>query len=185
MDKIVIDIETKNFFNDPGVGPNNFAAIEPSAIGIYSYAKNKYFCFEEHEAEEALRFFEDANLIVGFSINRYDIPVLHHYFERNCKGKIDIWQKPRLDLLEEIEMSIGARPSLNYLALANLGIGKTRKSHEAITLYKSGQIEELKEYCLQDVKITKELYELSLKQRYLLVPQRYSDEMLKCEFEYI
>lgn len=185
MDKLVIDIETKNFFNDPEVRGNTITAIEPSVVGIYSYEKNRYFCFEENEIDEMLAFFNAAELIIGFSINRFDIPVLQSFFERAGKEDIRLWAKARLDLLEEIEMAVGRRPSLNYLALANLGFGKTGKGYEAIGLYKAGRIKELKEYCLQDVKITKELYELSLRQRYLLVPQRYSDEMIKCEFEYL
>lgn len=189
-DKIVIDIETKNFFTDPGVGRDNFAALEVSAIGIYSYTKDRYFCFLEHEAAEAAEFFRNAELVIGFSINIYDIPVLAHYFERYFAAhqkaeKFDIWKIHRLDLQSEIEMTCGFRPSLNHIAMANLGIGKSRKSHEAIELYKSGQLEELKEYCLQDVRITRELYDLSVKQRYLLVPQRHEEHPVKCEFEYL
>ena len=70
---------------------------------------------------------------------------------------------------------------LNVLAKTNLGIGKTGYSLEAPRLYHNGQIEELKNYCLNDVKITKELYELVLRQGYLLVPQKNSSVSAKVE----
>ncbi len=190
QDKIVFDIETKNFFTDPGVGRDNFAALEVSAIGIYSYIKDKYFCFLEDEPERAAEFFRNAELIIGFSINIYDIPVLVHYFERyfaaNPKAeKFDIQKIYKLDLQSEMEMSCGFRPSLNSVSLANLGIGKSGKSDEAGELYRNGKLEELKAYCLQDVRLTKDLYDLSVKQRYLLVPQRNEEHPIKCEFEYL
>ena len=160
MDTLVFDIETKNFFTDPGVGWNNFEALEISAVGVYSYAQDNYFCFDEFELDKAAELFGTSSLLVGFSINRYDIPVLDAHFKRlAAPPSASLWDSPRFDLLEEIEMAIGHRVSLDKLSRANLGIGKDRHSAEAITLYKNGEIEELKKYCLEDVRLTKELYD--------------------------
>ena len=57
------------------------------------------------------------------------------------------------------------------LAKTNLGTGKNGLSLEAPNLYRDGKMEELKNYCLNDVKITKDLYELAKKQGYLTVPR--------------
>ncbi len=78
MDTIVFDIETQNFFTDPGVGWNNFGALKISVVCLYSYAKNTYLCFEEDQMEEMAPFFKGDVKIVGFSSNRYDVPVLHN-----------------------------------------------------------------------------------------------------------
>jgi len=40
-------------------------------------------------------------------------------------------------------------------------------------------MEELEKYCLQDVRLTKDLYDLYSRQGFLLVPDRQSDEMVK------
>lgn len=152
------------------------------AVGIYSYFQDKYFCFDEHELAEAAEFFESASLLVGFSSNRYDIPVLNVHFQRlGGSSAVDLWGKTRLDLLEEIEMAAGHRVSLDALARANLGVGKDRKSHEAITLYDNGEIEELKKYCLQDVRLTKDIYDLYRGNHHLFVPDR-NGELLKVNF---
>ena len=57
MNTIVFDIETQNFFTDPGVGWDNFAALKISAVGVYSYTKDEYVCFEEGEMEQAAELF--------------------------------------------------------------------------------------------------------------------------------
>lgn len=182
MDTLVFDIETQNFFTDPGVGWNNFGALKISAVGVYSYIQDKYFAFEEHEMEKMAELFHGATRIVGFSSNRYDIPVLNLYFQHANISAPNIWEKERVDLLEEIEMATGQRISLSRLAEANLGTKKEHHGSEAIGLYKEGRMDELKEYCLNDVKLTKELYDLYRKQRFLMVPDKRTGEIVKVEF---
>jgi len=182
MDTLVFDIETQNFFTDPGVGWDNFAALKISVVGVYSYMQDKYFCFEETEMPKLVELFEGAARIVGFSMNRYDVPVLNFYFQRLNMPAPNLWEKERVDLLEEVEAAAGQRISLSKLAEANLGVGKDRHGSEAIDLYKNGQIAELKEYCLKDVRLTKELYDLYRKQKYFMMPDRKTGELLKVEF---
>jgi DEAD/DEAH box helicase domain-containing protein len=131
--------------------------------------------------DKLIELFEEARRIVGFSMNRYDIPVLNQYFQK-IKGAPRLWAMERVDLLEEIEMSAGQRVSLNRLAEINLGETKTHHSAEAITLYRDGKIDELKEYCINDVKLTKGLYDLYRKQNYLMMPDKKTGEIIKVEF---
>lgn len=182
MDTLVFDIETQNFFTDPGVGWDNFAALKISVVGVYSYLRDEYFSFEESEMEELAELFGSARRIVGFSMNRYDVPVLNLYFQKLNSAAPNIWEKERVDLLEEIELATKQRVSLSRLAEANLGVKKDRHGSEAIGLYKDGKIEELKAYCLNDVKLTKELYDLYRKQRFFFMPDKKTGELMKVEF---
>ncbi len=177
-DTVVFDIETQNFFTDPGVGWNNYGALKISVVGVYSYTRNEYKAFEEDEMGELATWFMPGTTVVGFSSNRYDVPVLHHYFQKlDASGLLDLWKMKRVDLLELIEMATGKRISLNLLAQANVGVGKTGHGSEAIELYKQGRIEELKEYCLQDVKLTKELYDIYLTTGTFMIPDRVTGEL--------
>lgn len=182
MDTLVFDIETQNFFTDPDVGRNNFGALKISVVCAYSYDKNEYFSFEEDELPAAAELFARAGRLVGFSSNRYDIPVLNNYFNRLHLPIESLWKKERIDLLEEIELATGERVSLSRLAEANLGEKKEQRGSEAIQLYREGRIEELKQYCLNDVRLTKGIYDLYMKQHYLMVPNRKTDEVVKVEF---
>lgn len=183
MDTIVFDIETQNFFTNPGVGWNNFGALKISVVGAYSYNHEKYFCFQEDEMDQLAELFRNASRIVGFCSNHYDTPVLNLYFRKLAADPtLDLWKKERVDLLDEIEGITGSRISLNRLAKANLGIEKTGRGWEAIGLWERGEIEKLKEYCLNDVRLTKDLYDLFCAQGYLLVPNKESGETDKIVF---
>jgi len=176
MSKIVLDIETKNTFADVG-GKENLKNLDVSVTCVYSYDTDSYVCFNEHEMEGLTETLKKARLIIGFSINRFDIPVLEKYMPFNLTAI------PRLDLLEEIEYATGSRISLDLLAKHNLGTQKTYHGLEAVRLYREGNMKELIEYCTKDVEITKNLYDLVRRQRYLLIPDRFTGELKKVKLE--
>lgn len=170
--RIVFDIETKNSFADVG-GDQNVEKLDVSVVGAYSYDEDKYFIFDENELDKMAGLFKKAGLLIGFSSKRFDVPVLNKYFDFNLAAI------SHFDILEEIEKSFGRRVGLGVLAEANLGIGKTGHGLEAIELYRRGEMDKLKSYCLQDVKITKEIFDLVRNQGYIWIPQRDNPQMVK------
>lgn len=175
-DELVIDIETKNTFADVG-GKGNLKALEASFVGVWSCNEHRMLSYREGEIAELSDRLKNASRIIGFSITRFDIPVLEKYFDFN------ITAIPVLDLLDEIEFVAGHRISLDLLAKANLGIGKTNHSLEAITFYKQGDWASLEKYCLNDVAITRDLYLLAKKQGYLVMPDRMTRQDIKVHFD--
>jgi DEAD/DEAH box helicase domain-containing protein len=183
-DTLVFDIETSNFFTDPSVGWGNFEAISISVVGVYSYQRDEYACFEAHEEGALREWFSGASKLVGFASNRYDTPVLNLYFKRSGAGEeLDLWKKQRVDLLEEIELTTGNRISLSRLAEANLGVAKSQHGSEAITMFREGKIDELKEYCLKDVRLTRELYDIFVSKRELVIPDRETGKPTTIKFD--
>jgi len=176
-DILVIDIETKNTFYDVG-GQANISDLDMSLACVYSYGKDSYLSFWENETEELGQMLKDAALIVGFSINRFDLPVLNKYFSFSTKAL------KRVDLLEEIEMSVGKRIGLDLLAKTNLGVGKTHGSLDAVKFWNERNLKELEEYCRNDVKVTKELYDLARTQKYLMMPERGTDNLIRINLDF-
>ena len=156
-------------------------------MGVYSYAQDKYFSFFEKDFAELGKMLQKSGLIIGFSSIRFDIPVMRKYYELGNKFStgvnFNIFALKQFDILDEIETQLGFRISLDILAKQNLGIGKTHHGLEAIQFYKDQNWAELESYCLHDVKITKNLYDLAKARGYLLVPQKYSPELIKAEFK--
>ncbi len=176
MDHVVIDIETKNTFAD--VGRDNFRGLEVSLVGLYSYNQDKYIAFEEDELAAVGDMLKNAGMIIGFAITRFDLPVLAKHYD------FDLFSVPHIDILDEIELASGRRIGLDLLAKENIGLGKTGHGLEAAQLYSEGKMDELKSYCLNDVKITKELYDLARKQGHLMVPQRNNAESVRVPLDW-
>lgn len=172
-----MDIETKNFFDDVG-GRDNIGKIDISVVGVYSFGQDKYIAFDENEMDKLGELLKKTHLIITFAGARFDLPVLEKYFSFNINSI------EHFDILEAIEKNLGRRISLGILAEANVGAGKSGYGGEAIEMYKRGEIQKLKDYCLQDVKITKDIFDLIKKQGYLWIPERYSSRMTKLAIEY-
>lgn len=156
LKKIVLDLETQKSFQDVGGrGKNHLLKI--SVCGIYDYTTGKYLTYEEHELPKLAPLLQTADQIIGFNIKDFDFEVLQPYLN------FDIFQVPYLDILEEIEKVLGHRIKLELVAQGTLGSGKSGNGLEAILYYRNGRMDLLKKYCLDDVKITRQIYDYALK----------------------
>jgi DEAD/DEAH box helicase domain-containing protein len=102
-------------------------------------------------------YLKKADLIIGFNVRDFDMEVLQPYILTPVKNF------PILDLLVEFEKARGHRISLQSVAQATLKSSKSGSGWDALQLYKDGKMDELKKYCLDDVRITKDIYEYGLK----------------------
>jgi predicted PolB exonuclease-like 3'-5' exonuclease len=148
---IVLDLETQKTFRE--VGGYLPEKLKISVVGIYDYATNKYLAFEENELVKLFPYLENASTIIGFNTVDFDLPVLKPYY----LGQITKF--PTLDLLQHVEKSLGFRIALDDLAKETLNAHKTGHGLLAIEYYREGKMQELKDYCLSDVRLTKDLYE--------------------------
>ncbi len=148
---IVFDIETQNTFADVD---NDFKKLRVSVVSIYKYETDSYHSFLESELPQLWPIFEHADLLIGYNSEHFDLPVLNNYYLG------DLSQFPHLDLLKKIKESLGIRLKLDDVAQATLdNIKKSAEGLQAIRWWKEGKIDEIKTYCEQDVRVTKEVYE--------------------------
>lgn len=148
---LVLDLETQKTFDQ--VGRQNLHKLKVSVVGIYDYLTEEYRIYEESEISALEGRLKSAELLIGFNIRRFDLPVLAPYLF------LSIETLPVLDLMEEIEKVRGHRVALHSVAQATLGMTKTGEGWNAVNLYEQGRIEELKRYCLNDVRLTKDIYD--------------------------
>ncbi|MDX1386023.1 MAG: ribonuclease H-like domain-containing protein [bacterium] len=153
--KIVLDLETQRTFEE--VGGRNYEDLLVSVVGIYRYDTHSYECYLENEIHHLENLLIDCDLLIGFNHRKFDLPVLQRYL--HLSGA----ELPMLDIMEDIANTIGHRVSLDSVAQATLQIGKTGHGLDAIEFYRKGEWDKLKAYCLNDVKITKEVYEYGMK----------------------
>lgn len=151
MRKIVFDIETRNFFHD--VGSNDPAMLDIALVGIYDSETDTYSSYLEEELVKLWPILERADLLIGFNSEHFDIPLLNKYYPG------DLTKIKHIDLLKEIKNTFGRRMKLDQLAEGTLGTNKSGGGADAITWWKQGEIEKIRQYCLDDVRITKDLYD--------------------------
>ncbi|HOI05445.1 MAG TPA: hypothetical protein PLJ02_03205, partial [Candidatus Woesebacteria bacterium] len=70
--------------------------------------------------------------------------------------------------------SVGHRISLDAVAQETLGSGKIGDGLDAIRYYHNGNLEALKKYCLEDVKITRDIYDYGLKNGLVLFRNKWN-----------
>ncbi len=166
MNKLVFDVETKKEFAEVG-GYRNIHMLGVSIAGAYDYAQDKFWAFEESELGQLEDLMAKAELIIGFNIKHFDYPVLQPYFK-----KINLAGLPTLDIMAELEQVLGFRIGLDALGQSTLGEQKSSHGLEALQWFREGKIEEIKKYCIQDVKLTRDLYEYGLRHGSLMVDTR-------------
>lgn len=148
---VVLDVETQRTFRD--VGGYDPRKLKISVAGLYDYATDKFQTFIEAELSKLFPYLENASMVIGFNIIDFDLPALNPYYVG------DLTKFTSLDLLKVVEKSLGFRISLDDLARETLGVKKSGHGLLAIEYFKSGQWEKLKQYCLSDVELTRNLYE--------------------------
>ena len=156
MKKLVLDLETKRSFNEVG-GVENKHLLGVSVVGVYHYDEDKFIAYREDRFDDLARALKEASDIVGFNLIHFDWPVL--------AAELGDWVRnlPTIDLMLEAQKALGHRVSLNSVAQATLGSGKLGSGLDALDYYAEGDWEKLERYCLEDVKLTRDLYDYALK----------------------
>lgn len=165
MNIVVFDVETKNSFEE--IGTRRPGDLGISFVGAYESETEKYHSFFEDQLEDLWKLMAKAHLVVGFNSERFDIPALAPV------SSIDLEDLSHLDLYKEVAQVTGEeRISLNRLAIATLKSKKSGHGLDAIRYYREGALDKLEKYCLQDVKVTWELFDFGRKNRFVMLLEK-------------
>lgn len=155
--EVVFDIETIGDIQD-------MSSMKVTVVSIYEYENDQYRSFEESELGALWPIFERAERLIGFNSDHFDIPILNRYYAG------DLLHFPSLDMLKVVKEVTGRRYKLNDLAKATLQIEKSADGLQAMEWFKEGKLDLIKQYCEQDVKVTKELYDFGRKNKMIYYP---------------
>jgi len=168
---IVLDLETKYAFDEvEGRKPEKLGI---TVIGTYIYQEDVYRIYREDAIGELEELLMTKPLLVGFNIKKFDMPVLKPYL------KMDPKNIPVLDIMEEMVKALGHRVSLDSVAKATLNTQKSGHGLDAIKYYRNGEWEKLEKYCLDDVRITKEVFEYGAQNKELFYLSKFDRSKAK------
>lgn len=163
MREITFDIETRT--DSPMRGRLDVNSLELIVVGVHDSETGEYVAYEKSELGKLWPVLERADMLIGYNSDYFDIPLLNRYYPG------DLTKIRSLDLMAEVYKALGRRLRLESLAQATLGKGKIGEGALAGVWWDQGLRDKVKEYCLMDVRLTRELYEYALKNKAL----RYKD----------
>jgi DEAD/DEAH box helicase domain-containing protein len=163
---IILDVETKHTFREFG-DPRDLGV---TVVAIYDYATEKGQTFLEKEISQIFPLLENASYVIGYNSRSFDLPVLQAYYP----GDVNMFCQ--FDILEDIKKRIGKRISLNDVAKATVNHQKSGHGLMAIDYYKEGKFDELRKYCLDDVLVTKDVFEYGIENNLIYYQNEYGKQ---------
>jgi DEAD/DEAH box helicase domain-containing protein len=172
MNIVFFDVETQRTFDEVG-GRRNIRKLGLSAAVTYSTATGGFCHYTEETVAELIAELRAADLVVGFNVLNFDYEVLRAY----TTDPLD--DLPTVDMLDQIYRTLGFRISLDSLAGSTLGISKSADGLQAVRWYREGRLQEILDYCQQDVEVTRQLYEYGRRHKHLKYQDRsYRTQMV-------
>ena len=154
MRAITFDIES---ISDSAVRRHiDVSEQELTVVAIHDSLTGEYSSYLKEELSHLWPVLERADMLIGFNSNTFDIPLLNRYYPG------DLTSLPSLDLLSEVQKVLGRRIRLQSLAEATLGRGKSGDGEKAGKWWREGLTDKVRDYCIEDVRLTRELYEYAL-----------------------
>jgi DEAD/DEAH box helicase domain-containing protein len=131
--------------------------MEITVVGVHDSETGELKAYTKEELPQLWPVMERADMLIGYNSDSFDIPLLNRYYPG------DLTRIKSLDLLVEVHKALGRRLRLQTLAEATLKVSKSGDGLKAMEWWDQGLYEKVKEYCLMDVKITRQLYDYALK----------------------
>ncbi len=168
MAEIYLDTETQRAADEVQGGWDNIQAFGLS-VAVTWDAGNSYREWYEAQAGQLIGELRAFDRIVTFNGLRFDLEVLSAY------GDVGELQRKSLDLLQDLKRRLGFRVSLQSVAQATLGKGKTASGLEAVKWWRSGDPalrQRVVEYCRMDVEILREIVTHGRREGFVRIPSQ-------------
>ena len=137
-------------------GGIDLAKQELTVCCIHDSETDAFTSYYKEDLAKLWPILERTDLLVGYNSDHFDIPILNKYYSG------DLTKVKSLDLLKEIKNVLGRRLRLDNIAEATLGRNKTANGLQAVKWWKEGKKELVRDYCIEDVRVTKDVYEYAL-----------------------
>ncbi|MFL5812500.1 MAG: ribonuclease H-like domain-containing protein [Bdellovibrionia bacterium] len=148
---LVIDIETQNLVQDVG-GWDHVDKLKISVACAYDSKTDQFLSFREHELKNLNDLCEER-LVIGYNIRGFDLLVMQAY-------GLDLKRLDVFDIMYDLETLTRQRfLKLEAVARGTLGAGKSADGLMAVEWWKKGEIQKIIDYCLQDVKVTRDVFQ--------------------------
>jgi DEAD/DEAH box helicase domain-containing protein len=148
---LVLDIETQRLVQEVG-GWDHIDKLGVSVACAYDSKSDSFLSWRENELKQLIELCEER-LVVGYNIRGFDLPVLVPY-------GLNIKRVDAFDIMYDLEALTRQRfLKLEAVARGTLGSGKSADGLQAVEWWKAGQVQKIIDYCMQDVKVTRDVFQ--------------------------
>lgn len=164
-DVVFFDAESQYAFGENGI--KNPAELKVAVAGII--VNNKITLFEENQVKDLFKALCESKLVVGHNLFGFDYQLIQPYIEQDVFESLGKKSKT-LDIMFELAQTLGRQvkwTKLDDLATRNLGMSKTHDSKDIPKMWRDGKHNEVKEYLINDLKMTEAVYNYALKNKKL------------------
>lgn len=188
----VFDCEIKKPIEKCSKGWQSHGEMGVSVLCVYDYASGRYRVFDDSNAKEAMEMLQEFDLVVGFNTVGFDWKLLRASWPHLVR---ETRRSQDYDVLREIWVALGLDPDcfaprthggykLDDVAFDSIGMQKSGSGELAPKLFEAGRFAELVDYCLEDVRIEKTLFEYVVATEHVcrkeeLIKLRQWDSLLK------
>lgn len=155
MRVLTFDIETANWMSETGSGDP--ADLTIALVGVHDSATGTYECYLENDLPRLWKILEQTDILVGYNSDHFDIPLLNKYYPGDLK------RIKSIDLMQEVQKSIGRRLKLDSIAEGTLGERKSGNGIDSLKWWRAGEVEKVRAYCIKDVELTRRIFDHALK----------------------
>lgn len=155
MRAITFDIETE--WAAGGLGRLDASNMKVTVVGVHDSETGEYTSYLRDELHMLWPILERADVLIGYNSDAFDIPILNRYYPG------DLSRIRSVDLMVEVQKVLGRRLRLDSLAQATLGRGKSGDGLKAVEWWAQGLYDKVREYCIEDVRLTRELFDHAIK----------------------
>lgn len=162
-DHVVVDVEIAKTIEEVG-GWRHTELMGVACAVVYEYLTDRFRVYGPDDVALLQVRLLEAERITGFNSFRFDFPVIWRLPGRQ---RVEELRPKSNDLLQRIWMSLGLDPEqfsnahkgwgLDVVAKGTLCAGKTGHGAEAPIMFQEGRWAKLVEYCMDDVRLTRDL----------------------------
>jgi len=169
---IVFDLEIDKPIEEVG-GWDYIHECRVSVAVVWDFLTSSFRIYDKHNLKNLEERINSADRVVGFNHTRFDYTVL-----RGSGLTINSSPDKDVDLLMIVRKAVqnlslkAPKGELQLGAIAESTLGAKKSGHgaDAPIWWKEGRVAEVTDYCIQDVKVTRDLYIHMYQYRFVITP---------------
>jgi DEAD/DEAH box helicase domain-containing protein len=165
---LIIDVETQRLVQEVG-GWDHVDKLGISVACAYDSKTDQFIAYRENELSKLIELCEER-LVIGYNIRGFDLPVMVPY-------GLDPKRLDVFDIMYDLQALTRQQfMKLEAVARGTLNAGKSADGLLAVEWWKKGEVQKIIDYCMQDVKVTRDIFQFGRQNGFVKIKRSEDSE---------